>query len=268
MFIITNFINEINALLELIKSNKLLHLEIYFSIINVSFILLLTFVGLKFKKIRECFVCHIYDDEPKTFCENWKTYFTAPLLSANGICMWRIYLSIPLGLTAIIFYHNPVISFVVFQIYVFLFTTDALDGAVARATQNVTGIGKVLDPLADKILDLLALFIVVFYSSNIYFIVLTLFIILFDIIGQLIRGKSKNPAASWVGKTKTVIKVITIYVISLNRYELDLDYIGGVFLTVTLVFTFWSFYGKLSPNMKSRSIDFLRRFVKAKATDF
>lgn len=264
MNIVESFNNEISNIITLIQTNDLLHLEIYVSIINVSIIFFITFIGLKLSKIRECFSIHIYDEEPKTFCDSWKTFFSAPLLSANGICMWRIYLSIPLGIITAIFYYNPIISFVVFQIYVFLFTTDALDGAVARALNNVTGIGKILDPLADKILDLLILAIVSLYSQNTLLIFLATLIIIFDISGQIIRGKSKNPAASWVGKTKTVIKVITIYFISLNRYDVDVDYIGGIMLSITLIFTFWSFYGKLSDRMKSRSIEFLVRFIRRK----
>jgi len=264
MTIFSSFNEEINSLLNLIQTNDVLHLELIISIVNVSIIFFITFIGLKFNKVKECFLIHNYEQEPKTFSDYWKTFFSAPILSANGICMWRIYLSIPLAIITILFYHDTIISFIVFQIYVFLFATDALDGAIARSLNNITDIGKILDPLADKILDLVILFIVSFYSNNIYFIVITIFIILFDITGQLIRGKSKNPAASWVGKTKTVIKVITIYVISLNRYEVDVNYIGGLLITLTLIFTFWSFYGKLSDKMKSRSIEFLVRFIRRK----
>lgn len=266
MEFLTAFYKELGVLKGLIENNSLLHLEIFVSIINVSFVMIITFIGLRFTKIKECFSIHNYEDEPKTFCDNWKVFFSAPLLSANGICMWRIYLSIPLAIIAAIFYHNPIISFVVFQFYVFLFATDALDGAVARALNNVTGIGKVLDPLADKSLDLLALAIVCLYSGNLLMIFIALLIIILDIVGQSIRGKSKNPAASWVGKTKTVVKVITIYFISLNRYEVNIDYIGSILLVITLIFTFWSFYGKLSDRMKSRSIDFLVRFIRRKVS--
>ncbi|MEA3387272.1 MAG: CDP-alcohol phosphatidyltransferase family protein [Patescibacteria group bacterium] len=266
MSIISSFMDEITTLLNLVQTNDMLHLEVIISLVNVSVILLLTFIGLRFNKIKECFLPHIYEKEPKTFYDNWKTFLSAPLLSANGICMWRIYLSIPLAIMATIFYYDPIISFIIFQVYVFLFVTDALDGAVARALDNVTGIGKILDPLADKVLDLIILAIVCFYSSNIFFITLASLIIVLDITGQMIRGKSKNPAASWIGKTKTVIKVITIYIISLNRYEVNIDYIGGILLSLTLIFTFWSFYGKLSDRMKSRSIEFLVRFIRRKVS--
>ena len=265
MKLLASLTEEYNQLLNLIQTHDILHLEVYFSLMSVAIVFLLTFVGLRYRKIQECFDIHDCSVEPKGFKNTWKVYFSSPLMSANGICMWRIYSSIPLAIAMSLFYHNPIISFIIIQFYVFLFATDALDGAVARWLKNITSIGKGLDPLGDKILVLPVLAIVSYYSENSLFAILTIFIILFDSIGQLIRGKTGNPAANWVGKVKTTITMITIYIISLNRYDVNLDYIGGTLLSLTLLFTFWSFYGKLSPKMKSNSLKYIRRFARKKA---
>ena len=267
MSLISSLIYEYKSLIDLIQTNEILHLELYISLISVSIIFLITFLGLRYKKIQEIFSIHECTIQPKGFKETWKVYFSSPLFSANGICMWRIYSSIPLGILLTIYYDNTIVSFIIIQFYVFLFATDALDGAVARYLNNVTPIGKALDPLGDKILVLPILFIVSYYSENLSFLIITMFIILFDSIGQLLRGKTKNPAATWIGKTKTTITMITIYFISLNRYDVNLDYIGGTLLSISLIFTFWSFYGKLSPKMKSKSIKFLMRFIRKKVSD-
>ena len=259
--------NEYEQLLGLIQTHDVLHLEIFFSLISVIIVLLFTFIGLRFKKIQECFDKHNCTVEPKGFKNTWKVYFSSPLMSANGICMWRIYTSLPLAILMTIYYYNIVISFMIIQFYVFLFVTDALDGAVARKLGNITIIGKSLDPLADKVLVLPILAVVNYFAENSLFMTLTMFIIFFDSMGQLLRGKTKNPAASWVGKTKTIITMITIYIISLNRYDVNLDYIGGTLLMITLLFTFWSFYGKLSLRMKSKTWKFTRRFIKKKVAD-
>ncbi|MDD2907930.1 MAG: CDP-alcohol phosphatidyltransferase family protein [Candidatus Gracilibacteria bacterium] len=177
--------------------------------------------------------------------ERLKLYASAPLMSGNGICMWRVYASIPLAIITIIFYKNTFYSSMLLQAYVFLFVTDALDGAVARALNNVTNIGKILDPFADKFLDLIIIGIVCLFSHNSFFVYCATAIAMIDIAGQFLRGKTSNPAANWVGKTKTVFKVITIYVVSLNRYEIYLDYIGGTLLIISLIFTFWSFWLKI-----------------------
>lgn len=278
MSLLSSIIHEYTSLLDLIQTNSMLHLEIFLSFISVTIVFIVTFFALRYKKIQECFCKHECIVEPKGFKETWKIYFSAPLFSANGICMWRIYASAPLVTLLSIYYYNPVVSFIIIQFYVFLFATDALDGAVARWLGNTSDIGAALDPLGDKILVLPVLAIVSYYSGNSIFIILTILIIFFDSLGQLLRGKSKNStateidaskniAATWVGKTKTTITMITIYFISLNRYDVNLDYIGGTLLTISLVFTFWSFYGKLSPNMKSRSIKYITRFVRKKVAD-
>jgi len=260
-------LNECNTLLNLIKTHNILHLEIFFSLVNVSMVLILTFLGLKFNKIQECFDKHECNIEPKGFQKTWEIYFSAPLMSANGICMWRIYASIPLAISIAIFYQNQIVSFILIQFYVFLFATDALDGAVARELNNITTIGKSLDPLGDKILVLPILAIVSYYSDNILFLSLTMLIIFFDSLGQLLRGKTKNPAANWIGKIKTIITMISIYILSLNRYDVNLDYISGILLLITLYFTFWSFYRKLSLRMRSKTWKFTRKFIKKKVAE-
>ena len=166
--------------------------------------------------------------------------------------MWRVYLSIPLAIITVIFYKETVISSILLQFYVFLFVTDALDGAVARSLNNVTNLGKVLDPFADKFLDLIILAIVCLFANNNFFVFTAIFISMVDIAGQFMRSKTSNPAANWVGKTKTVFKVITIYVVSLNRFDLYLDYIGGILLVISAIFTFASFYLKLKDRLHLR----------------
>lgn len=255
-----NIAKELNLLFSMFEDNLILQMEIISSLIIVSIVLGLVYFGLKIKKVRECFDCHIYNNEPTNFKERLKLYLSAPLMSGNGICMWRVYLSIPLAIITVIVYDNQIYSSIVLQIYVFLFVTDALDGAVARSLNNVTNIGKVLDPFADKFLDLVVLSIVVYFSENTFFMISTIIIIIFDIIGQSIRGKTKNPAANWVGKTKTVFKIITIYLISLNRYDLNLEYIGSIFITISLIFTLASFYLKAKEKIKAK-FESLRRLV-------
>lgn len=244
------FASELNALLLAFGNNEILQMEVVRSLIVVVVVLSLIYIGLRYKKIRECFDCHIYENEPKNFSERVKLYISAPLMSGNGICMWRVYFSIPLAILTIIFYKDVFISSILLQFYVFLFVTDALDGAVARSLNNVTQIGKILDPFADKFLDLIILLIVCIFSGNNIFILAAVLISIIDIAGQNMRSKTSNPAANWIGKTKTVFKVITIYIISLNRYEIYLDYIGGLLLFISFVFTFASFYLKVRDRIK------------------
>lgn len=244
-----NYAIEFLLLKNSFAENQLLQMEFLSSLIVVVAVLYIVYFGLKKKKIRECFAIHKYEKEPENKIERFKLYIDAPLLSGNGICMWRVYASIPLAIITVIFYKETVISSILLQFYVFLFVTDALDGAVARSLNNVTHIGKSLDPFADKFLDLIILGIVCLFSNNSFFVLVAFLICIIDIAGQNLRAKTSNPAANKVGKLKTIFKVITIYVVSLNRYEIYLDYIGGTLLLISLLLTFASFYMKLKDRL-------------------
>lgn len=229
---------------QLFTTNNVVQLEILSSIIVVTFILYISYYGLKYKKIQDVFCVH-NPTKIKNKYDFVKNCIDAPLLSSNGIAMWRVYCSIPLAILTIIFYKNIVVSSILLQFYVFLFVTDALDGAVARKLNNTTDLGKVLDPFADKFLDLIILLIVCYYSYNSFFMIFAIKIVIFDILGQTIRSKTSNPAANKIGKIKTVFKVISIYIISLNRFDIFLDEIGATLLFISLVFTFLSFFMKI-----------------------
>ena len=64
-----------------------------------------------------------------------------------------------------------------------------------------------MDPFADKFLDLIILGIVCLFSNNSFFVLVAFLICIIDIAGQNLRAKTTNPAANWVGKTKTVFKL-------------------------------------------------------------
>ncbi|MFK7798661.1 MAG: CDP-diacylglycerol--glycerol-3-phosphate 3-phosphatidyltransferase [Aureispira sp.] len=95
--------------------------------------------------------------------------------------------------------------------------TDWLDGWYARKYNLVTKLGKILDPIADKII-VLGSFVVL---SDIFFehmysiwwivpiflreVVITIYRLIF-----LLRKKPIVVAASWSGKAKTVMQMITL----------------------------------------------------------
>lgn len=67
-------------------------------------------------------------------------------LLPNVISLFRLLLSIPLTLS--LYYHHKLVALV----FIILgLASDALDGFFARRNNQVTELGKILDPLADKI---------------------------------------------------------------------------------------------------------------------
>jgi len=97
-------------------------------------------------------------------------------------------------------------------IFVVASATDFFDGYIARSFNQITTLGKILDPLADKMLTLagfLGLMMLGEASPWVIFLILTreLFI-----TGLRVSAVSQgiDIAASWMGKLKTVVQMIAI----------------------------------------------------------
>jgi len=97
-------------------------------------------------------------------------------------------------------------------IFVIASATDFFDGYIARTFDQVTVLGSILDPLADKMLTLagfLGLMMQGAASPWAIFLILTreLFI-----TGLRVSAVSQgmNISASWMGKVKTVVQMIAI----------------------------------------------------------
>lgn len=72
---------------------------------------------------------------------------------ANKITIFRILL-IPFFIACILYYgeSRPYLRFVALAIFAIAAVTDAIDGGVARSRSQVTELGVILDPIADKLL--------------------------------------------------------------------------------------------------------------------
>ena len=125
--------------------------------------------------------------------------------------------------------------------FIAISATDGLDGAIARKRNIVTKLGKILDPIADKVLIggtfvVLSLLDQIPWWATIAILVREIGMTLY----RLLVVKKKVIAASASGKTKTIFQSIALgYFISpLNKLwfneTFDLGYgliYGAVFLT-------------------------------------
>ena len=119
-------------------------------------------------------------------------------------------------------------------LFVLAGVTDFFDGYIARHWNQMTKLGAILDPLADKMLTLaafLGLMILDRASPWAVFLILTRE---FFITGLRVAaiGEGKNIAASMAGKVKTVLQMIAIGFLMMNWPFAELLLWAAVALTL------------------------------------
>lgn len=150
--------------------------------------------------------------------------------------------SITLGNTRI-----DVVFLVIFVFFVIASYTDHLDGKLARKNNQVTNLGKFLDPIADKLLvNSMLIFLACPYAFS-YATSQTSFIPLWCVIIMVARdtvvdamrfiAAQKNVviAANIFGKLKTVLQMVAIGAVLLNDFPFHYMYPNNTnpYLTVT-----------------------------------
>ena len=128
-----------------------------------------------------------------------------------------------------------------FWIFVGASFTDYLDGYIARRDNLVTNLGKLLDPLADKILVLSAL--LVFTKNNQLSIWVVLLILFRELMITGLRSIAAAEgvviAAETLGKWKTVSQIIGILVIIIFPFG---NIFGTMVMLIPLILTMLSGY--------------------------
>ena len=146
----------------------------------------------------------------------------------------------------------PVIILFSFEYYLisfFLFTvaawSDFLDGFLARRYNITSNLGSLLDLLADKILVSSILIFFVFYTGNIYLLILTIIIVLREISISSLRlflvsngVKISNITADKYGKFKTFLQMFSLSLLLIYPLFGSVFFIGV--LTLLLISTFFS----------------------------
>ena len=123
-------------------------------------------------------------------------------------------------------------------IFILASLTDQLDGHLARKNNQVTTFGKLMDPLADKILTISALVCLLgigadFINSWVVMIIIARELIVTG-IRQLAMGENTVIAASQWGKAKTVSQMAALIAVMIDLV-VPLR-VGGAFYTCL---TFW-----------------------------
>ena len=135
-------------------------------------------------------------------------YFTI----SNFLSASRIFLVIPMGccLIADFPYHRLWTA----GIIVIAVTTDLLDGFLARKLHQVTDLGKILDPLADKIgIGIYAILIAWTGDVPVWFVVFVLLRDLLIFIGGVYIRQAKKiiPQSNWPGKISVTLVALVLF---------------------------------------------------------
>lgn len=133
----------------------------------------------------------------------------------NILTLLRV-IMVPVFMWALLsgFYWAAIIIFVIASL------TDQLDGYLARKNNQVTTFGKLMDPLADKILTISALVCLLgigadFINSWVVMIIIARELIVTG-IRQLAMGENTVIAASRWGKAKTVSQMSALIAVMLD----------------------------------------------------
>ena len=128
---------------------------------------------------------------------------------------------------------NTGINWVYFGLFIFFLLasfTDFLDGYLARKNNQITDLGKFLDPVADKILiNSMVIFLVVPASyapgQMTFSIWCAIILVARDIVVDALRfiaaQKGKVIAANIFGKIKTVLEMVAICFVLLNSWPFN-----------------------------------------------
>lgn len=109
-------------------------------------------------------------------------------------------------------------------IFIVAALTDSLDGYIARSRNQVTKLGKFMDPLADKLLVTAALVSLVQMDKLAAWVVVV--IISRELVVSVFRAVAASEgiviAASPWGKGKTISQIVAIVILLFNNYPFSL----------------------------------------------
>jgi CDP-diacylglycerol---glycerol-3-phosphate 3-phosphatidyltransferase len=124
--------------------------------------------------------------------------------------------------------------------------TDALDGWLARTRAQITTFGKLMDPVADKLLIIAALLSLVSLGRLAAWVAMVIVAREFAVTVARISARSEGVviAANWWGKVKTGVQVLTIFLlILLVPSPTWIDWLVYVMVAVTVVSGVDYFFG-------------------------
>ncbi len=167
-----------------------------------------------------------------------KTLFLTP----NFITISRI-AAVP-AVVVLLMWDNRVTTLLAAALFSLASITDYVDGYLARTRDLITPLGKILDPLADKLLvssTLIMLAALGFIPAWIACVIIGRELAVTSLRCVLMENR-QDVAASWLGKYKTGFQIAAIIPLTIHDTYVGINFngIGQFFLYGALLFTVWS----------------------------
>ena len=160
----------------------------------------------------------------------------------NLLTLFRI-AAVPIIIILMLF-PNRFCVFVAALVFSVAAITDYLDGFYARKRNMVTTLGKIMDPIADKLLVSSAFIMLAALNWVPSWIVCIIIGRELAVTGlrNIIAEKGEDLSASNLGKFKTGFQIAAIIPLMIHFpfFGLNVQAIGNLFLWGALVFTIWS----------------------------
>lgn len=185
---------------------------------------------------------------PKSFQPNWLSYFR---IATVPVIAWLL-----LG--------NQIIAG--FALFFVSGLTDLIDGAMARKWNKVTDLGKILDPVADKMLiGTLLIYIGLDYLIVQIFLVVIALEIIANLLSAILAYKIGRPVgANYYGKIKMVLQCLCIFIFFLGAIlnQNELVEAATLILEIALFFALLAAIESMHqrwPKVKKATIDLIHQ---------
>jgi CDP-diacylglycerol--glycerol-3-phosphate 3-phosphatidyltransferase len=159
-----------------------------------------------------------------------------PLNLPNALTLLRI-LAVPVVVVALLG-ETPNGDALAAAVFALAAATDGLDGYIARSRDSVTTFGKLMDPLADKLLIIGALLSLVSLDRLEAWIAMVIIAreVAVTILRTIAAERGIVIAASWLGKAKTVLQIAAVIaLIAANPSPAWVDALVYLSLAVTVL---------------------------------
>jgi CDP-diacylglycerol--glycerol-3-phosphate 3-phosphatidyltransferase len=159
-----------------------------------------------------------------------------PLNLPNALTMLRI-IAVPVVVVALLV-EMPNGDVIAAAVFAAAALTDGLDGYIARSRNSITTFGKLMDPLADKLLIIGALVSLVSLGRLEAWVAMVIIAreVAVTILRTIAAERGLVIAASWLGKAKTVLQIAAVIaLIAANPAPAWVDVLVYAAVAVTIV---------------------------------